>query len=172
MVTMNIEKIQKIGEHWSRVSREAKKIGELRLRWWQSPFIIRHINNKVCGEAVDGFSQGLINRTKKLLGDSLPFERGISVGCGNGTKEINLIRQNVVSSFDLFEFSEQRIADGIKLAESFGLEANVRFMREDAFKIINEPEQYDMVHWNNSLHHMFDVFKSVEWSKKKAHPGL
>ena len=34
-----------------------------------------------------------------------------------------------------------------------------------------ENEQYDFVHWNNSLHHMFDVDKAVEWSKNILRSG-
>jgi hypothetical protein len=37
---------EKIGSYWSRVAKERL---ELRVRWWQSPHIIRHINKKIPG---------------------------------------------------------------------------------------------------------------------------
>jgi hypothetical protein len=45
----------KIGDHWSNKGLSSSS----RLRWWQSPTIIRHVNRIVCGQAIDGFSNGL-----------------------------------------------------------------------------------------------------------------
>ncbi len=49
-----------IGLHWSNVAGTTDSSGRvLKVRWWQHPLIIRHINRIVCGEAVEGFSEGL-----------------------------------------------------------------------------------------------------------------
>ncbi|GEM_PF-5353652 len=77
-----------------------------------NPHIIRHINKKITGSPLDGFSQGITQKAKELAGDRYPFSHGISVGCGNGQKEINLVRQGLVSSFKLYEVSEVRIEQG------------------------------------------------------------
>ena len=154
-----------IGNHWSKISE--KNVGVPRvLRWWQSPYIIKYINKIVCGREVAGFSQGLIELVKNKTKDFIPFEKGISVGGGNGEKEMNLIEQGIVQTFELYEFSEVRIAQGKALAKQRFLEGKIRFIHGDAFDLITKTEQYDFVHWNNSLHHMFDVDKAVEWSRK------
>jgi hypothetical protein len=54
-----------IGEYWSTAVQKTNPTG-LKLRWWQSPFILRHINMRVCGQPIDGISRGLIQRAKEL----------------------------------------------------------------------------------------------------------
>ena len=152
---------EKIGSHWSSVAKESV---ELRVRWWQSPHIIRHINEKIAGSPLEGFAQGLTQRAKEMAGDCCPFSRGVSVGCGNGQKEITLIRQGLVSSFELYELSEVRVEQGRKLARDLGVEDRVNFYIGDAFEIVKDIESFDFVHWNNSLHHMLDVEASIKWS--------
>ena len=151
---------KKIGSYWSR--HKPKK----RISWWESPTIVRYVNSIVDGDYVDGLSSGLINRTKKLLKDRLPLEKGISVGCGVGSKEMNLILQGIVKSFDLFELSSARIDQGRILAKKNGLEKNITFVEGNAFSMVTEEEVYDLVHLNNSLHHMMDKYAAVSLSKQ------
>ncbi|MFA5871102.1 MAG: class I SAM-dependent methyltransferase [Parcubacteria group bacterium] len=155
---------EKIGKFWSAVSKQSES-NDLKLRWWQSPLIIRHVNKLVEGEYSDGLSQGLVNKIKKNYGHLIPFKKGISVGCGNGQKEINLIKQGIVEEFDLFELSQTRVNQGNALIKKNSLANQMRYIKGNAFEIITKPEQYDIVHWNNSLHHMLNVFDSVKWSR-------
>ena len=37
--------------------------------------------------------------------------------------------------------------------------------------VAGQPESYELVHWNNSLHHMLNVEEAVEWSWKVLKPG-
>jgi ubiquinone/menaquinone biosynthesis C-methylase UbiE len=161
-----------IGLHWSKVQGPTDSTGRaLKVRWWQHPPIIRHINRTVCGKAVDGFSEGLNLRARALLKGRLPLKQGVSVGCGTGMKEMRLVTQRMVQSFDLYEFSDARIATGEELAKKQRLENAVRFTQGDAFQLAKQSEQYDLVHWNNSLHHMLNVETAVEWSWKILKPG-
>jgi len=162
---MNADLARKIGAFWS------KNDSVPGTRWWDSPMVIRHVNVIVNGEPVDGLSMGLINRAKNLLGNRPPLEKGISVGCGIGVKEMQLIREGIVTSFDLFELSTERIARGRALAEKQGMEENVRFINGDAFSTVDGRKIYDLVHWNNSLHHMMDVHHAVAWSKEVLKSG-
>jgi hypothetical protein len=86
-----------IALHWSKVTGSTDPSGRvLKTRWWQHPPILRHINKKVCGKPVDGFSMGLTMRARSLLEGRLPLRKGISVGCGNGMKEMTLLREGIV----------------------------------------------------------------------------
>lgn len=154
-----------IGNHWSNVSKKKSEVAQVS-RWWQSPYIIKHINKVVCGKEVSGSSQGLIELMKDKMNNFIPFKRGISVGGGNGEKEMNLIEQGIVQSFEVYELSQVRISQGKALAKEHSLEGKMHFIYGDAFDMITKTEQYDFVHWNNSLHHMLDVDKAVEWSRK------
>lgn len=156
---------KKIGEHWSAISKTHNS-QNLKLRWWQSQHIIKHINKLVSGTAVNGFSQGLTNKLLKAFGGAIPVKKGISVGCGNGQKEINLIRQGVVEHFDLFELSEARILQGEELARRYNISEKVSFNCGNAFEKIRGKDLYDFVYWNNSLHHMIDSFQAIKWSQR------
>lgn len=167
----NIKNNQQTANHWSQVTRKNQQHNNLRLRWWQSPRIIEKINEKVSGLPLKGFSQGLTYRAKELAGHRCPFKLGISVGCGNGSKEMSLIREGLVSSFELYELSQVRIEQGKKIAQNWGVEPFVKFISGDAFKQNQQTECVDFVHWNNSLHHMFDVESAISWSYKILKPG-
>lgn len=160
----DIKKI--IGNHWSKKTSNT----QLKLRWWQSGPIVQHINKIVCGAYVPGFSQGLIELVRSRAKLQLPFKKEISVGGGTGQKEMNLLRQGIVNTFELYEYSEDRIALGIDIAKKQSLEDRIHFIHGDAFELVPQNEQYDFVHWNNSLHHMLDVDKAVEWSKNVLRP--
>jgi SAM-dependent methyltransferase len=161
-----------IALHWSKVAGTTDPSGHaIKTRWWEHPPILRHINEKVCGRAIDGPSAGLTERARALLAGRLPLPRGISVGCGNGMKEINLLREGFVQAFDLYELADSRIAAGREMAQKQRLTQNAHFVQGDAFQLANEPEQYDLVHWNNSLHHMLNVESAVDWSWKILKPG-
>ena len=158
-----------IGDHWSK--KTASHQAGLKLRWWQSELIVRHINRLVCGDDIAGFSQGLVELVRSRAAPSLPFGKGISVGGGTGQKEMGLMRQGIVHRFDIYEYSDARIQAGIQLAEKAGLEGRVRFIHGDAFELVDPDQQYDFVHWNNSLHHMLDVDRAVAWSKGVLRTG-
>ena len=159
--------MKKTGDHWSKKAAENPQ----KIRWWQSARIIQHINKVVCGEGVSGFSQGLLNIVRSRAKQQIPFKKGISVGGGSGQKEMVLLRHGIIDTFDLYEYSEARIAIGIDIAEKKGLKDRINFIYGDAFELVPQEEQYDFVHWNNSLHHMLNVDKAVEWSKNILRPG-
>lgn len=162
---MTTDLAKKIGAFWS------KNNATPRTRWWHSPMIIRYVNTLVNGEPVDGISTGLMHSAKKLLGNNAPLKKGISVGCGNGYKEIQLITNGLVDSFDFFELSDERISQGLNLAKNYGVSEKIQFFEGDAFLRVKNDEIYDLVHWNNSLHHMLDVHQAIAWSHRILKSG-
>jgi hypothetical protein len=118
-----------IALHWSKVTATTDPSGRvLKTRWWQHPPIIRHINRNVCGKPIEGFFAGLTLRARSLLEGRLPVARGISVGCGNGMKEMRLIREGTVQAFDLYELADSRIAAGREMAQKRQLVRNAHFI--------------------------------------------
>jgi SAM-dependent methyltransferase len=91
------------------------------------------------------------------------FERGCSIGCGFGQKEIDLVRAGIVGQFDLFEISDQRMAAARKLAEAGGVSDRVNCFEIDVFSS-DWPVFYDLAYWSNSLHHMLNTKDAVQWS--------
>ena len=157
----------KAAKYWD--SRSAKVSPGAAIAWWQSPAVVRHLNKKLCGQELDGFAAGL-RKWYESESNSQVLERGVSVGCGTGGKELQFLKEGLVKHFDLYEISEVRVAQGHKIFEQAKLHDQVNFFLEDAF-IDRTPNRYDLVHWDNSLHHMFDVYDAIEWSKTVLKPG-
>ncbi|GAA4118822.1 hypothetical protein GCM10023067_24200 [Aminobacter aganoensis] len=78
---------------WDNAPRVAN-----RARWWQSPTVIRHINQRVCGQPIDGAHAGFHRRLAEFAS---PIGKAVSVGCGNGAKEIGLVLSGQVKEFHL-----------------------------------------------------------------------
>ncbi len=146
---------ERIINYWSNRKNKIKKP-------LSSPTIIKHINKTICGRPVSGHNEGLIVELKKILGP-VKLKHGVSVGCGAGGKEMNLIRKGIVDRFTVFELSGERIKRGHELAEKLNVVDKINFRRENAFEA-DIGDDIDFVHWNASLHHMFSVRDAVRWS--------
>jgi SAM-dependent methyltransferase len=154
--------------HWTR---KAKQPYQGPTRWWQHPVIVRHVNKSICGAPVDGEAAGDVS----LLEGRLPgrvFGRAISIGSGTGVKEVSLMSAGLVSHFDLYEISDARIQQGRELADRLGLGHRITWHnRAVDFASGALDGEYDLVYWNNALHHMLDVDQAVQWSKRVLGPG-
>lgn len=153
--------------HWSEAARDGSAQGS---RWWQHEPIVRHINARICGRAVAGLAGGDIEVIRSR-GGGRPYDAGVSIGCGNGAKELALLDSGVVRRFDVFEISELRVAQGQRLAEAKDLTSRVSFKQEPVDFSAAPSCRYDLVYWNNALHHMLDVDAAVAWSRRALASG-
>jgi SAM-dependent methyltransferase len=116
---------------------------------------------------------GAIRRALRLLEDRgirAPLGQGVSVGGGIGSKERRALDAGLVETMDIYELSEARIEQGRAAAERAGLADRLRFFHRDAFQG-ERAARYDLVFWNNALHHMFDVDAAVGWSRSVLRDG-
>lgn len=161
---------KKIANHWDDVSRKASAQNkEYRTKWWKSPAIIRHINQTICGDNLEGWNAGAINVLKQYTEGRA--EIAVSIGCGEGAKEMALLENNLVQKFICFELSKERIKKGKQLAEKKGLMSRILFVNADFFETEYAGQMFNMVFWDNSLHHMQDTFLAVKKSYEILEPG-
>lgn len=158
------EQARRIAAHW-----DAAAVNNCP-GWWAHPRIVQHVNARVCGRPVKGTSRGLMEKVKELFGAQV-WDRGVSVGCGSGAKEMAMMDAGIVGAFTLYELSPVRVEQGRALAESRGLQDRVEFHIQDAFKAGIPDGSVDFVHWNNSLHHMMDTPAAVAWSHRILRKG-
>jgi SAM-dependent methyltransferase len=93
------------------------------------------------------------------------------VGGGTGFKERNVIQSGLVQHFTLFELSSIAVEKGREQAAEAGLADQMTFRMEDGLAAEQREGVYDLVYWNNSLHHMFDVKAALEWSWRVLREG-
>ena len=158
--------LNKAGRHWDDMSSKPRPE---KTRFWQHPEIISHINKNICGKPVPGRRGGVMRRLQVRLGGDV-LGKGISVGCGNGRAEMDMLESGLVQEFDVFELSKVRIREGRELAKRRGLDERIRFTHGEADKLAR-PGHYDLVFWGDALHHMLDVHQAVGWSKSVLRPG-
>jgi SAM-dependent methyltransferase len=156
---------KKVGDYWSK--RQQQKAPTW--NWWTNRQVLRHINKMVCGHSLNGFSQGLYDKARQRLGGRV-LERGISVGCGTASKEMDLLASGVVEKMVCYELSEARIAAARSEAVRRSLSDRIEIRQGDAFDSERTPGYYDLVYWNNALHHMPDTSFAVEWSRSVLSP--
>lgn len=151
-----------VGDYWS--NRPASSGN-----WWTNRMIVRDINRRVIGEGYPEASRGALELGRSLMG-ARPRRLGVSVGCGNGVKEMALIRLDYVERMLCYDLAESRIAQAVARAAELGLSERIEFRVADAFTLHDAP-QFDFVYWNNALHHMFDVPAALAWSRDVLNPG-
>lgn len=146
-----------IGRRWS-------KAGPTR-NWWTSAVLRDHIAREISGFGPGGVAGALLEAT-----GGKALERGISIGCGNGSKELGLMERGCVQRFELYELAEVPAEQARQSAAQRGLADRVRVHIADAFTT-ERPGTYDLVYWDHSLHHMFDVDKALRFSVNLLRPG-
>lgn len=152
-----------ITQRWSRPP------GVTSANWWTCKPVIRELNRRVCGKTSPTPSHGLLTRVLQLKGDQ-ELTLGVSIGCGSGLKEIDLIKADVVRRMRAYDLTPRRIAHARNHAKRQGVTDRIEFLVGDAFAG-EEGAAADLIYWDNSLHHMFDVRAAVEWSFNQLRSG-
>lgn len=117
--------------------------------WMAHPVVREYINESISGSPhiwpVSWFLQFLGERR---------FGRALSIGCGTGPLERDLIRRGICRQVDAFDGSPGSIDIARKLAAEEGLGDNIHYYVDD----FNQPElprrAYDVVFFHQSLHHV------------------
>ncbi len=163
---------KKIGSFWDNKLKATKEQGDaLRRHWWEDPHTLRHINRIVCGEPLDGMSAGFHRRIGQILsGRGIKKPRAISIGAGSGMKEIWLLQSNAVATVDAYELGPGMVEEGRRLAKQYGMEDRMQMHLGSPLEEIAD-ESYDLVYWNNALHHMPDTPAALTWSHGILKPG-
>ena len=119
----------------------------------------------ICGKPIPTWNGGLIEQLKERTAGRV-LNRGISIACGDGRKEMALLRAGLVRSFDLFEISQTRVATGVEIYEKAKLSHLVNWHLSDGVEHLERcPDSYDLVFWDNALHHMPDTARAVSASR-------
>ncbi|NDV22862.1 class I SAM-dependent methyltransferase [Desulfovibrio sp. JC022] len=163
---MSKEHIDKaIGQHWD--ARRTNPV-HLRDRWWKSPRIVAHINHMICGKSFEGVNEGSIYLIKDML-EGKSFGEALSLGCGGAHKELEFVKQGLVQHFYLYELSRKNCELAKQRFESAGCGDRVTIINKDFFE--TQPRKFDLIHWDNSLHHMFNARDAIAQTFDCLRPG-
>lgn len=153
---------EKIGQYWN--NRQRNHVQGTTKFWYQHPQALLHYRDQIIRTSRPIKYKPIYCYLDENFG-KYKFERGISIGCGTAQKEMQLVANDLVGSFDLYELSDLVIAEGEKKAKKLGIQDRINFHNENIFESSTRVlEKYDLVHWDNSLHHMFDAPEAIRWS--------
>ena len=163
------ESRQTARSHWNQTLRDWDKTR--RVYWYDHPQVLRFYRDLIV--PVDApLNQKPIFCFLWQRHPGRRFERGISIGCGTAGKEITLLRDGVVGHFDLYEVSDVAADQGKVNAEKSGVAERIQYFLSDALGPQGpQDNMYDLVHWDNSLHHMSSADAAVALSKRILRPG-
>ena len=155
--------------YWSEQIVQLQTRTVSRIRWWEDETTIRHINSLVGPPDPPVAHFAFHSRIADFFLGRTGL-KAISVGCGMGSKELWLMQLTNIDRFDLYDIAPMNIEYGVAEAGRLGFSSSARFFHENAFEEATDTD-YDLVYWNNSLHHMPDVEAAIQWSKNRLKPG-
>ena len=136
--------VTRAGEFWDRELTDP-----VHTTWMEDPRVRIRINRMI-GEGemlwpIEWLEQSTGQRT---------FERALSIGCGTGPLERDLIRRNVAKEVDAFDGSIASLRVARTEADAAGFGRQIRYFAADFNRPVLPRDRYDIVFFHQSLHHV------------------
>jgi SAM-dependent methyltransferase len=100
-----------------------------------------------------------------------PLGRGVSIGCGTGNLERNVLDLAVCRKIDAFDVSPESIRTARRLARGAGHRWSVRYRVADCNRLVLPRERYDIAFFHHSLHHIGDPDRLLSEVAASLRPG-
>lgn len=147
-----------LGTDRTRVHNSWKHVDSERSNWWDLDAVTRRWNRLITGSADVTYQQYV---AKKYFSGKRNL-RAISIGCGTGRKEIDWMETKKFQSLIGFDVSVPRI----KLAKEFAGKSKwkdrLRFEVGNVFDLKLDRASYDVVIFDNSLHHCSPLARVID----------
>ncbi len=102
-----------------------------------------------------GYNTGHLSLNRFKEENQLAFERGLSLGCGEGRAERHLIQTGVCARFEGVDIAEESLARAEQIARDDGLD--ITYERQDLNRCRLQAGRYDLVVAQNVLHHVTEL---------------
>ena len=132
------------------------------LDWWLREYANTLIGGDMPLWPMDWFQRWLGGRT---------FDRALTIGCGTGALERDLLRRDLVRTIDAFDGSITSLAIARKQAADEGLQARVRYFAADFNAPALPRATYDLVLFQESAHHVLRLEKLFHAVRRSLKPG-
>ena len=127
------------------------------------PLIRETINRRVSGDP----AVWPITWFRRQFGVRMPFRRALSIGCGPGTLERDLVAQGVVSSITGIDI----VPSPLELAAREAAGLPIRYERADAYEYLRaHPSTFDAIFFHASLHHFERVDEILSLARAALAP--
>lgn len=134
----------------------SKYWGEARLPgvkfWMAHPIVRREVNRRISGDPNMDLLQFL---RKEWFPD--PIGKSVSLACGFGALERNLVKANLVQHVTGLDISEGAVDAARKSAVSAGFDARISYEVVDLNALALQPSSLDAVWMFSAAHHVFNL---------------
>jgi SAM-dependent methyltransferase len=142
-----------VGNYWSEAQRTQDPFSP-EVYWLANPTVRRRYSQKAARGA--SHESWYVYCLRKYLGQRLPVERMLSIGCGAGGLEFDLARLNAFTNFDAWDLAAGSIEQAQRRAAEQRI-AGLNFAVQDAETARIPRGAYDAVWFNMSLHHIGEL---------------
>ena len=118
--------------------------------WLEHPLIRAYVNEQMGGWPFDWFERWLGSRR---------FDRALSIGCGGGALERDLIERGICRSVDAFDGSVGSLRLARQSAVAAGLADRIRYFASNFNEPVLPRRTYDLVLFHQSAHHVAKLEK-------------
>jgi SAM-dependent methyltransferase len=158
----------KVSEVWSaEAARDAEVLGQY---WLAHPLVRARVNRLASGRP-DQDAYGRLAELLTARGWALPIPRALSLGCGFGALERDLLARGLVARFEALDLAEGAIAEARRLAAEAGLADRVRYHVADLEAADFAPGSVDVVFAHSSVHHVEALEALFDAVKRALRPG-
>ncbi|MDQ5856702.1 MAG: class I SAM-dependent methyltransferase [Acidobacteriota bacterium] len=134
--------------------------------WGAQPLVRRTINRRVTGDPnrwpMEWFSEAYARP---------PFPLGLSVGCGPGLLERDVLSKGICERMEGIDFSEEAIGEARFASEEASLSDRLDYRVEDINALKLPHARYDIVFFQGSLHHIRQIERVLVEVRQSLKPG-
>jgi SAM-dependent methyltransferase len=134
--------------------------------WMAHPVVREYINELISGNKggwpFDWFQATYPNRR---------FSHGLSIGCGTGALERDVLRRGICDTLDAFDGSTVSLEIARSEAEAAGLADRIHYRTDDFNKTALPRSRYDIVFFHQSLHHVSRLERLLRQVLSALKPG-
>ncbi len=131
-------------EYWDRYV--AVPASANRAEWQAHPLVQERFQKLRGGQSIEEWFI-----TKYLVGHQ--FRRGLGIGAGVASFELNLVQRGTIETCDLYDVSQASLDLARETARSMGIEERIRYFCADVTDVAFTGS-YDVVTFISSLHHI------------------
>ena len=133
--------------------------------WYDLPVVVQHRAMRAAGGVGDDHVDRIVSR---WIGDRNNLV-GLSIGCGIGVKEIRWARTNRFERLDAFDLTDELILKARENARAAGVQIN--FYRGDVLRNSLPEDAYDLVIFEDALHHLAPLPGILDRVRRTLHAG-
>ncbi len=133
--------------------------------WLGEPAVRRCLNRRISGSSdvwpIDWLARDIARR---------PYPRALSLGCGEGALERDLLSKGLCGTLLGLDISEQALESARRQAQAAG-HSSLSYARADLDRLELEPESYDAVFVHQALHHVRQLEDCLAQVSRALVPG-